>query len=174
LKLNRDKLIRAREALGYSIETVAEAAGVSKNSVLRAEHEEDIRPVTARKIAGALGVRVADLIGESENLKAQSPLPEFPEERREDIYDLVLTAARRQAEYDRKAANRALASEGVPQPAYFKDYENAAIQRLLGYPPDQLAGALMEIAAQFVRQEHEFQRRTETAAEEATARSASA
>jgi transcriptional regulator with XRE-family HTH domain len=173
LKLNRGKLIRAREVLGYSIETVAEAAGVSKNSVLRAEHEEDIRPVTARKIAGALGVRVADLIGERENLKAQPPLPEFPEERREDIYDLVLTAARRQAEYDRKAANRALASEGVQQPAYFKDYENAAIQRLLGYPPDQVAGTLMELADQFVRLEHELQRRTE-APEEATTRSASA
>jgi hypothetical protein len=49
LKLDRDKLIRAREMLGYAIETVAEEAGISKNSVLRAEHEEDIRPVTARK-----------------------------------------------------------------------------------------------------------------------------
>jgi transcriptional regulator with XRE-family HTH domain len=76
LKLDRDKLIRAREMLGYGIETVAEEAGVSKNSVLRAEHEEDIRPVTARKIAVALGVRVADLIGESETLKAEAPPPE--------------------------------------------------------------------------------------------------
>ena len=75
MKLDRDKLIRAREMLGYGIETVAEEAGVSKNSVLRAEHEEDIRPLTSRKIAAALGVRVADLIGESENLKVQPPLP---------------------------------------------------------------------------------------------------
>jgi transcriptional regulator with XRE-family HTH domain len=71
LKLDRSKLIRAREMLGYSVEKTAEEAGVSKNSVLRAEHEEDIRPVTARKIAAALGVRVADLIGESETLKAR-------------------------------------------------------------------------------------------------------
>jgi DNA-binding XRE family transcriptional regulator len=77
VKLDRDKLIRAREMLGYGIETVAAEAGVSKNSVLRAEHEEDIRPLTARKIAAALGVRVADLIGESETLKAQPPLPDF-------------------------------------------------------------------------------------------------
>jgi DNA-binding XRE family transcriptional regulator len=73
LKLDRDKLIRAREMLGYGVETAAQEAGVSKNSVLRAEHEEDIRPVTARKIAAALGVRVADLIGESETLKAEAP-----------------------------------------------------------------------------------------------------
>lgn len=66
MKLDREKLIRARELLGYGIETTADAAGVSKNSVLRAEHEEDIRPVTARKIAAALEVRVADLLGKAE------------------------------------------------------------------------------------------------------------
>lgn len=77
MKLDREKLIRARELLGYGLETTAEVAGVSKNSVLRAEHEEDIRPVTARKIAAALGVRVADLIEERETLKAQPPLPDF-------------------------------------------------------------------------------------------------
>jgi transcriptional regulator with XRE-family HTH domain len=62
LRLDRDKLIRAREMLGYGIEKTAEEARVSKNSVLRAEHEEDIRPVTARKIAGALEVEVRDLL----------------------------------------------------------------------------------------------------------------
>ena len=82
MKLDRDRVIRAREMLGYSIETTAEEAGVSKNSVLRAEHEEDIRPVTARKIAAALGVRVADLIGESETLKVQPRLPDFNGEPR--------------------------------------------------------------------------------------------
>jgi DNA-binding XRE family transcriptional regulator len=101
VKLDRDKLIRAREMLGYGIETVAEEAGVSKNSVLRAEHEEDIRPLTARKIAVALGVRVADLIGESETLKAEaSPSPEqpplngFDEERRSD-WEARVNEARR-------------------------------------------------------------------------------
>jgi DNA-binding XRE family transcriptional regulator len=74
LKLDRDKVIRAREMLGYAIETVAEEAGVSKNSVLRAEHGEHIRPLTARKIAAALGVTVADLYEESETLKAGAPL----------------------------------------------------------------------------------------------------
>src|SRR5215218_9653494 len=82
LKLDRDRLQRAREMLGYGLEKTAQEAGISKNSVLRAEHEEDIRPVTARKIAAALRVSVADLIGESETLKAQPSLPEFPEERR--------------------------------------------------------------------------------------------
>jgi transcriptional regulator with XRE-family HTH domain len=77
LKLDRDRLQRAREMLGYGLEKTAQEAGISKNSVLRAEHEEDIRPVTARKIAAALQVPVANLIGEGETLKAQPPLPDF-------------------------------------------------------------------------------------------------
>ncbi len=73
MRLDRDKMLRGREVLGYGVEKTAQEAGVSKNSVLRAEHGEDIRPVTARKIAAALGVRVADLLSEeSETLKAQA------------------------------------------------------------------------------------------------------
>lgn len=64
MRFDRDKLIRARELLGYGLEKTAEEAGVSKNSVLRAEHGEDIRPLTSRKIAAALGVEVVDLIEE--------------------------------------------------------------------------------------------------------------
>ncbi|MDP8951331.1 MAG: hypothetical protein M3N18_03660 [Actinomycetota bacterium] len=50
---------------------VGEKAGTSKNSVLRAEHEGEIRPLTARKIAEALGVEVADLLLE----EVESPTP---------------------------------------------------------------------------------------------------
>jgi transcriptional regulator with XRE-family HTH domain len=70
VKLDGDKVQWARERLGYSMETTAEVAGVAKNSVLRAEHGGDIRPVTARKLAGALGLRVEELLP-----KAQAPLP---------------------------------------------------------------------------------------------------
>ncbi len=74
MKLDRDKMLRARELMGYGLEKTAAEAGVSKNSVLRAEHEEDIRPLTARKIARALGVNVADLLTESPPKKAEAPL----------------------------------------------------------------------------------------------------
>jgi transcriptional regulator with XRE-family HTH domain len=70
LKFDGDKVRRARELLGYGQETTAEEAGVAKNSVLRAERGEEIRPATARKIAAALGVRVADLLTE----EARDPL----------------------------------------------------------------------------------------------------
>ncbi len=75
MKLDRNKLLHARARLGYGIEMVGERSEVAKNTVLRAEHEEDIRPSSARKIAQALGVEVADLIKEPEAPKAEAPLP---------------------------------------------------------------------------------------------------
>jgi transcriptional regulator with XRE-family HTH domain len=116
LKLDRDKLIRAREMLGYGLEKTAEEAGVSKNSVLRAEHEEDIRPVTARKIAGALGVQVADLIGGSETLKVQAPpsptqapLNGFEDERRA-VWEAGVDKARRLREGGRARVEKLIAA----------------------------------------------------------------
>jgi transcriptional regulator with XRE-family HTH domain len=78
--------------LGYGIETTAQVAGVSKNSVLRAEHGEDIRPVTARKIAGGLNVEVADLLGAEypKGGRRSSLEPSFEDaladERRDAVY----------------------------------------------------------------------------------------
>jgi transcriptional regulator with XRE-family HTH domain len=97
VKLDRDNLIRARERLGYSIETVAEEAGIAKNSVLRAEHGEHIRPLTARKIAAALGVEVAELYADSPKEGAPHSLePSFNdviEERRLSRFADGITAA---------------------------------------------------------------------------------
>ena len=64
MRLNREKLRYARERLGSSLEIVGKEAGVSRNTAMRAEHGGEIRPVTARRIAAALGVEVADLIKE--------------------------------------------------------------------------------------------------------------
>jgi len=64
LKLSGKRTRRARDRLGYSLVMVAEEAGVAEGTALRAEHEKEIRPSSARKIAAALGVGVADLIEE--------------------------------------------------------------------------------------------------------------
>ena len=81
MRLERDKLMRSREMLGYGLEKTAEVAGVSKNSVLRAEHGEDIRPGTARKIARALEVEVRDLLP-----LGQVSLPDFEDGQRATVY----------------------------------------------------------------------------------------
>jgi transcriptional regulator with XRE-family HTH domain len=61
VKLDSESVLWARESRGYSIETTAEKAGMSHNSVMRAERGEEIRPSTARRLAEALGVEVSDL-----------------------------------------------------------------------------------------------------------------
>lgn len=155
----------ARADAGLTISELAERAGVSRDTISNAEKgRHGLQYSTLHKIARALGKAPSALLAEEERLapkvESRSSLePSFEDalegERREAIYDVVLNAARRQAEQDRKAANRTFASEGIPQPAYFKDHENAAVHRLLEYPTDELAGAILELA-QRVHQLEEF------------------
>ena len=136
-----------RERRMLTQQELAERAGVSLFTVQRIERGEgSVRPKTGRAIAGALGVGVEDLLG-----KAQAPLPDFEDERREAVYDMVLAAARRQAEQNSQAANRALESER-PQP-YFMRHENEVLVRLLKHPADELAGSLVEMAQRCVQLE---------------------
>ena len=81
------KLLRLkewRESRGLMQKEVAKEAGVSEYTVLRAEGGISIRPNTARKIAEALNVTVADLLEEPPVPLGQAPQtsPEQDEERR--------------------------------------------------------------------------------------------
>ena len=138
-----------RERRMLSQQELADRAGVSLFTVQRIERGEgSVRPKTGRAIAAALGVGVEDLLG-----KAQAPLPDFEveDERRENVYDLVMKAARRQANQDTQAATRAIESER-PQ-TYFMRHENEVVHRLLQYPTNELAGALIEMGHRCVRLE---------------------
>jgi len=64
LRLSRKRMQYARNRLGYSLVMVAEEAGLAEGTAVRAEQEKEILPSSARKIAAALGVPVADLIRE--------------------------------------------------------------------------------------------------------------
>lgn len=61
MKLDPDKVLEARERSGFSLRNLAEAAGVSLTSAIKAQHGKEIRPLTARRIARGLGVEVNDL-----------------------------------------------------------------------------------------------------------------
>jgi transcriptional regulator with XRE-family HTH domain len=61
MKLDPEKVREARERLGFSFDALAKESGVSQTSAIRAEHGEEIRPLTARRLAKGLGVKVADL-----------------------------------------------------------------------------------------------------------------
>lgn len=67
MKIDGERLRRARERRALSQGELAEAAGVSRLTVGRFERGESIaaQPATVRKIAAALGVEPAELIDES-------------------------------------------------------------------------------------------------------------
>jgi transcriptional regulator with XRE-family HTH domain len=81
MKLDQNRVRAARERLGLSRADLAERAEISPNSAVRAEKAQEIRPLTARRIARALGVEVADLYpkGPAPN---SSPKPEAGDARR--------------------------------------------------------------------------------------------
>lgn len=157
MKLDRDELIRARERLGYAVETVAEEAGVSKNSVLRAEHGQDIRPLTARKIAAALGVAVADLYREPDYSNAEAPPSLFngleEEQRLEDEAALAVLfrGLARRARLIVERSRRAGPSAELGEDAAALHAEASALYRLrrlrarrdiVGTGSDELADAV--------------------------------
>ena len=61
MKLDASRVVEARERLGLAQDDLAVRAEVSPNTILRIEHGFEIRPVTARRVARALGLEVADL-----------------------------------------------------------------------------------------------------------------
>jgi transcriptional regulator with XRE-family HTH domain len=156
-----ETLRHIREQAGLSQPELSEISGVAQGTISDIElGKRKPRGRTLRKLAQALGVQVTDLLGENESLKAQAPLPDFEVERR-GATDVAMDAARRQAEQDRQAAARAFESER-PQP-YFMRHENEAVMRLLEYPSDELAGALVEIARRVVELEDLLKRSIEAA-----------
>ena len=163
-----EQLKRWREARGLSQTKLAARADVNPATVNQIEGgKRTASPATLHKLADALDVSLYELLEGEPSPKAprrSSPEPsllsELEGERREAT-EVAMDAARRQAEQDRKATNRTLASEGIRQPAYFKEHENEAVQCLLEYPPDELAGSLMELANRIVQLEAGGKQRVE-------------
>jgi transcriptional regulator with XRE-family HTH domain len=62
VKLDSAKMRWHRDRLGWTLDTLAEQAEVAEGTALRAEHGEDIRPSSGRRIARALGVDISELV----------------------------------------------------------------------------------------------------------------
>jgi transcriptional regulator with XRE-family HTH domain len=99
VKLDSAKVRWHRDRLGWTLDTLAEQAEVAEGTALRAEHGEDIRPSSGRRIARALGVDVSELVPEKPGATRPkvaappSPPPIAEEERRKPLsVEWALTA----------------------------------------------------------------------------------
>jgi DNA-binding XRE family transcriptional regulator len=92
LRLDADEVRQARERLGYTTREAARISRLSENTYLRAEHDREITPPTARKIAEAFGLKVADLYP-----KAEAPPKALPHSRTEERRNDKKVAYRREA-----------------------------------------------------------------------------
>jgi transcriptional regulator with XRE-family HTH domain len=159
LKLDAREVVEARERLGLTQEELAARAEVSENTVLRAEHGLEVRPVTARRLARGLGLEVADLY--PKDRAPASPPKETDAERRANMFDMVHDAAVRQAKEERQAFARAEESQPLVQNISQQHY-NEVFKQLVQLPVDQSADLVwdtMEYATQQERRVAELEDR---------------
>jgi transcriptional regulator with XRE-family HTH domain len=100
LKLEADKVRWAREAAGLTMGDAAAAGGLARRTVFRAEHSEDLRPNTARKLARTYGVELADLLPTTETEGEDSPKAPAPASHLEPSFNDVLKEERRTQEIE--------------------------------------------------------------------------
>jgi transcriptional regulator with XRE-family HTH domain len=139
LKLARTK--EWRESHGLTQRELAAEAGVGEVTIARVETGASASPPTARKIAEALSVAVADL-------QERPPVP---------LAEAALDAARRDEEKAAKAVRRLFAGEGVLKSTNMVDFEEDRFRadlRELGLP-DELFETLIWPLVTELRQEKE-------------------
>jgi transcriptional regulator with XRE-family HTH domain len=84
VKLDGERVRETRERLALSIEDACGQAHVSTHTWVKAERGGEIRPSSARRIAGALGVEPSQLMGDPlVPLVEALPSPKAPEEPKE-------------------------------------------------------------------------------------------
>jgi transcriptional regulator with XRE-family HTH domain len=64
MRLDSAKVRWHRDRLGWTLDELANKAGVAKGTLLRAEHGEDIQPRSGRRIAQAFDVDISELVPE--------------------------------------------------------------------------------------------------------------
>jgi transcriptional regulator with XRE-family HTH domain len=137
VKLDADKVRWHRDSRGWTLETTAEQAEVALGTVLRAEHGEDIRPSSGRRIARAFDVDISELVPDRPGVLVH-PLAEAPGEVGLSLLDKALDAARQDKEKDAGMMARESASEGVAAEVasgYAEDKLRAELRKR-GYPDE--------------------------------------
>jgi len=112
-----------REFRGLTQRELAAASGVSHRSIAGAERGAGIRVTTARKLAEALDIEVADFYATKE---PESPLPQAPPSQEKLFNNSVLAGGRRSplapgAGYVQRVAARIRSHAADPNSAAFRD-----------------------------------------------------
>lgn len=129
-----------RESKGETQLTLSERSGVAEHTISRIEHGAELRPTTARKLADALDVEVADLM-ESPPVAslAGAGKGEAPPETGPSLLERAQDAARRDEEKVSRATSRLFASEGVLPNTNITEFEEDKFRaelRALGFPDE--------------------------------------
>ena len=156
MRLDSAKMRWHRDRLGWTLDTLAEQAEVAEGTALRAEHGEDIRPSSGRRIARAFGVDVSELVPEKPGRVKEPALSGKAEapETGPSLLDRALGAARQDEEKDSRAVARVFASEGVPQSTigYEEDRFRAEL-RERGFPDEHFEDFIWPLVITSVRAE---------------------
>lgn len=141
---------RLREAKGWSQAKLAGGADMGVSGISQIETgARNPSAVTLSKIAGALGVEVADLFPKASALQPSFEDAAYEDELYPTVADMVVALAFRQADQYQLAFNRA-AESGRAQ-GYIVRHETEAFERLLKLPHTQVAEACIDIAREYVR-----------------------
>jgi transcriptional regulator with XRE-family HTH domain len=151
MRLDGRKVRWHRDRFGWTLDTLAEQAGVAKGTLLRAEHGDDIQPRSGRRIARAFGVDISELVPEQPGVvlpKGEAPSTSGQPKRPKPIFDLAREAVLKQAEEDRQAIARARES-GLPQDSFVR-HENQAMRDLLDRNQADLAEGYVDLMKRYV------------------------
>jgi transcriptional regulator with XRE-family HTH domain len=90
-----------RETRGATQAMLSESSGISEHTISRIEHGAPLRPTTARKLADALGVEIADLMESPPVLLGKAKALDVDLEGISDIEELRQIARDLKAEWNR-------------------------------------------------------------------------
>jgi putative transcriptional regulator len=152
LKLPRLKEVR--EGRGWSQKKLAEESGVSRDSISNYEtgHRE-AWPATAKKLADALDVEIADLREPTREL-AIAGKAEAPGEAGPTLLDRAQDAAHQDQEKSARAVNRLFASQGMLKSTNIMDFEEDRLRaelRELGFPDEHFEDFIWPLVVKAVQ-----------------------
>jgi transcriptional regulator with XRE-family HTH domain len=81
MRLDSEKVRWHRDRFGWTLDELADKAGVAKGTLLRAEHGEDIQPRSGRRIARAFGVDISELVPDKPGVVLPKVPPALPPSR---------------------------------------------------------------------------------------------